>query len=46
MVNSYLQWAGGKNKMLKNLLPILEEYKKGTFVEPFVGAGNVCLNFE
>lgn len=46
MINSYLQWAGGKNKILKNLLPILKEYKKPTFVEPFVGAGNVSLNFE
>ena len=46
MINSYLKWAGGKNKMLGNLLPILEEYRKECFVEPFFGAGNVSLNFQ
>lgn len=40
------KWAGSKQKMLPNLLPILEKYKKSTFVEPFVGAANVSLNFD
>lgn len=43
---SPFQWAGGKNKALPNLLPILEKHKKPIFVEPFVGAANVSLNFD
>lgn len=43
---SPFQWAGGKNKALPNLLPILEKHKKSIFVEPFIGAANVSLNFE
>lgn len=43
---SPLKWAGGKNKALPNLLPILEKHKKPIFVEPFVGAANVSLNFD
>lgn len=44
--SSPLQWAGGKGKVLPTLLPILERYKRPTFVEPFVGAANVSLNFD
>lgn len=43
---SYLQWAGGKNKGLPHLLPILDKHKQPTFVEPFIGAANVSLNFD
>jgi DNA adenine methylase len=43
---SPFQWAGGKNKVLPILLPILEKYKAPVFVEPFVGAANVSLNFD
>lgn len=42
---SIFKWAGSKNKALPHLLPILEKHKKSTFVEPFVGAANVSLNF-
>lgn len=44
--NSPLQWAGSKQNMLDNLLPILERRKQDLFVEPFVGAMNVSLNFQ
>lgn len=43
---SYLKWAGGKNKMLGNLLPILNKHRRDILVEPFIGAGNVALNFD
>ena len=43
---SYLQWAGGKGKVLPHLLPILDKYRQPHFCEPFVGAGNVALNVE
>lgn len=43
---SPLKWAGGKGKVLPMLLPMLEKYKKDVFVEPFVGAANVSLNFD
>lgn len=45
-LTSPFQWAGGKNKALPNLLPILEKHKKSLVVEPFIGAANVSLNFE
>ena len=41
-----LKWAGGKNKVLKNILPVINKFEFSTFVEPFVGAGNVCLNID
>lgn len=44
--NSYLQWAGGKGKVLPYLLPILEKHRQNHFCEPFVGAGNVALNMD
>lgn len=43
---SVFKWAGGKNKVLPRLLPILEKYKAPVFIEPFVGAANVSLNFD
>lgn len=43
---SPFQWAGGKGKALHHLLPILEKHKAINFVEPFIGAANVSLNFE
>lgn len=45
-INSPFQWAGSKNKALGHLLPVLEKYRRHTFVEPFVGAMNVALNFK
>lgn len=46
MNKSYLQWAGGKGKALKHLLPIINQFEFATFAEPFVGAANVSLNVE
>jgi DNA adenine methylase len=43
---SLFKWAGGKGKALKHVLPILEQHKRKVFVEPFVGAANVSLNFD
>jgi DNA adenine methylase len=37
----FLKWAGGKYKLLKHLLPLLNGER---LVEPFVGAGAVFLN--
>jgi DNA adenine methylase len=45
-ISSPLKWAGGKGKALKHILPILEQHKKKVFVEPFMGALNVSLNFQ
>lgn len=43
---SPLKWAGSKAKVLPVLLPVLEKYRTNTLCESFVGAANVCLNFE
>jgi len=42
----FFKWAGGKSKLLSQLLPLLPEGKR--LIEPFVGAGSVFLstNFE
>lgn len=46
---SFLKWAGSKYRLLPQLLPILDKLVdpelNQVFVEPFVGAGNVSLNF-
>ena len=39
----FLKWAGGKFRLLPQLVPHLPQ--RHTFVEPFVGAGAVFLNF-
>lgn len=44
-INSPLKLAGSKQRLLDSLIPILEKYRKDCFVEPFVGAMNVSLNF-
>lgn len=43
---SYLKWAGGKGRILDQLLPVLDKHMKSTFVEPFAGALNVSLNVD
>lgn len=47
-LTSPLQWAGSKQKALTHLLPVLERYGHNinTFVEPFIGAASVSLNFD
>ncbi|WGH49862.1 DNA adenine methylase [Alishewanella phage vB_AspM_Slickus01] len=49
MKNNYntspFKWAGSKAKVLPILLPILEKHRRKNFAEPFVGAGNVSMNF-
>lgn len=49
MEKSFLKWAGGKYRVLPQLLPILDKLVnheiKQTYIEPFVGSGTVFLNF-
>ena len=40
-----LKWAGGKRQMLKELLPLVPEYK-GKYIEPFVGGGAMFFALE
>lgn len=42
MIKPILKWMGGKSRLLPVLLQHLPP--RGTFVEPFVGAGSVFLN--
>lgn len=44
-MNSYLQWAGSKQNLLKELVPVLAKHKRKILAEPFIGAANVSLNF-
>src|SRR5437868_2546448 len=37
----FLKWAGGKQRLLKSLLPLLPPGAR--LIEPFVGAGSVSL---
>ena len=44
-IKPFLKWAGGKYR----IVPILKKYfpqKAERFIEPFVGAGGVCLNVD
>ena len=44
MVKPFLKWAGGKFRVVDRLK---KHFPKGTrFVEPFLGAGAVCLNVD
>lgn len=43
---SYLKYSGSKYRILNHLLPILEKHRQPVFVEPFIGAANVSLNFD
>ncbi len=40
-VRPFLKWAGGKQRLLPQLLPLLP--LRGRLIEPFVGAGSVFL---
>ena len=42
MSKPLFMWAGGKNKMIKNYLPLLPE-KVTVYSEPFVGGGAMYL---
>ena len=37
-IKPIMQWAGGKTQMLKDILPMIPEYK-GKYIEPFFGGG-------
>jgi DNA adenine methylase len=40
-VEPFLRWAGGKRWLARTLVPILRGRLKGTYYEPFLGAGAV-----
>ena len=50
MEKSFLKWAGGKYKILPNLISVLDKFEdkkiNQTFIEPFLGSGIVFLNFD
>jgi len=42
LVRPFLRWAGGKQKIIKFLLPLVPEAQSfGTYFEPFFGAGSM-----
>ncbi|AWX13326.1 DNA adenine methylase [Mergibacter septicus] len=41
---SFLKWAGGKFRLIDEIIRLLPKKKKGCLIEPFVGAGSVFLN--
>ncbi|MCH5049388.1 DNA adenine methylase [Pectobacterium aquaticum] len=42
MIRPFIKWAGGKTRVLPDLLPLLP--KGDVFIEPFVGGASVFLN--
>ena len=51
MEKSFLKWAGGKYRLLPELIPAIhtlvdKKIKVQTFIEPFLGSGTVFLNVE
>jgi DNA adenine methylase len=41
-----LKWVGGKRRMLKQYLPLLQHIKFDSYIEPFLGAGAVFLSLD
>lgn len=41
-IKPVLKWAGGKTKLLKDILPRIPE-QINTYCEPFIGGGSVCF---
>jgi len=49
MEKSFLKWAGSKYRMLDDLIPLINSFRKTNlkdqmFIEPFLGSGSVFLN--
>lgn len=42
MLNPILKWAGGKQRQLKHIFPLMPEGLR--LIEPFVGGGSVFTN--
>ncbi|MFQ3276633.1 MAG: DNA adenine methylase, partial [Colwellia sp.] len=45
-MRSALKWAGGKKRVIGNILKVLPVKGKKRLVEPFVGGGSVFLNID
>lgn len=43
---SPFKWAGGKQRALVNILPIINSFEFNVFAEPFIGGATVSLNVE
>lgn len=46
MNKTFLKWAGNKQRIIKHILPLLEQEKHNRLIEPFVGSGSLFLNSE
>lgn len=46
MKKTFLKWAGNKQRIIKHILPLLEQEKHCRLVEPFVGSASLFLNSE
>ena len=42
----FLNWAGGKYKLVERIKALFPETNSGRFIEPFLGAGAVALNMD
>jgi len=45
-VRPILKWAGGKRQLLPDILPIIEQHRISTYVEPFVGGGAILFGLQ
>ena len=45
MIKPFVKWAGGKQRLLKHIKPLLPK-EINNFIEPFVGGGAVFLNVD
>ena len=38
-IQPILKWVGGKRQLIKDIVPLIQQHKISTYVEPFIGGG-------
>ena len=45
-IQPILKWVGGKRQLIKDIVPLIQQHKISTYVEPFIGGGAILFDIQ